>query len=241
MTTPTLSIDTLVLSRGSHRSPDQGVCFMEAYTVVHKRPFSDHDDTVSPVIGSFLRSWNDNLGDDDRQKLKPYILKVVGTNTGASDEERRSWLATDWLARTCAPAWLERAGLSMRAQELRELPEINSTATAHNALATIRAGHAGARAWYANRAAAGDAWTASDAAWAASEAALEAARALGAAALAVNRAAWAARATRDAAWAAWEAAWAIRTAIASSVREMQTSAFDLLDRLIAVGKEENHE
>jgi hypothetical protein len=41
--------------------------------------FSDRPDCVCPVIGSFLRSWNDGVGYADRQRLEPYASRVVGT------------------------------------------------------------------------------------------------------------------------------------------------------------------
>jgi hypothetical protein len=41
--------------------------------------FTDRPDCVCPVIGSFLRSWNDRVGYADRQRLYPYASRVVGT------------------------------------------------------------------------------------------------------------------------------------------------------------------
>lgn len=94
-------LDTLELGIGSHPPPNNGLaaaCVMEAVAYVTGEPWSDHPACVSPVIGQFLRSWNDGLPDSDRQMLKPYIVKVVGTNTGKADDETRAWMLTD-LAR----------------------------------------------------------------------------------------------------------------------------------------------
>lgn len=41
--------------------------------------FTDRPDCVCPVIGSFLRSWNDRAGYADRQRLHQYASRVVGT------------------------------------------------------------------------------------------------------------------------------------------------------------------
>lgn len=41
--------------------------------------FTDRPGCVCPVIGSFLRSWNDGVGYADRQRLEPYASLVVGT------------------------------------------------------------------------------------------------------------------------------------------------------------------
>src|SRR3954462_12317944 len=105
----TINIDVIRLDRGSHESPEDGMCVREAVAYVAREPFSDHPACASVVIGAFLRNWNDNLNDDDRQMLKPYIPQLFGTATGADDEETRAWLATDWLVRECAPAFLRSA------------------------------------------------------------------------------------------------------------------------------------
>jgi hypothetical protein len=227
----------LKLSHGSHEPPNNGLvnaCVMEAVAYVTGEPWSDHPECVSPVIGAFLRSWNDALPDEDRQMLKPYILRVVGTNTGKRDDERRAWLATDWLARECAPAWLRLAGLVEQAEALEGLAPLASAARARKAQPSLAAARAaaGAAAWAAAR----------DAAWAAAGAAARAA---------AWDAAWAAAgaAARDAAWAAtgaatgaaaraaaWAAAWAAAgAALLPTTRGLQQSALLLLDRMIAVG------
>jgi hypothetical protein len=41
--------------------------------------FSDRPGCVCPVLGAFLRSWNDGVGYADRQRLEPYASLVVGT------------------------------------------------------------------------------------------------------------------------------------------------------------------
>jgi hypothetical protein len=67
------------LEPGSHRTPDDGVCIVELASMVGGEPFSDRPDCVDPVIGSFLRAWNDGVGYADRQRLEPYASLVVGT------------------------------------------------------------------------------------------------------------------------------------------------------------------
>jgi hypothetical protein len=180
--------------------------------------FTDHPVCVSPVIGSFLRSWNDSLADEPRQMLKPYAVQVLNTATTKKDEETRAWLATDWLARECAPAFLRCAGLTAQAELLEALAPLTSAESARKAQPTLDKTRKDA---YAARAAARDA--ARDAAW---DAARDAAR----------DAAWdAARAAARA--AAWDAARAAaRAAVEPTVKLLQPSALLLLDRMIAVGK-----
>jgi hypothetical protein len=229
-------LEPLKLGRGSHDPPSNGLvnaCVMEAVAYVAGEPFSDHPECASPVITSFLVYWNDSMNDVDRQMLKPYIVRVVGTRTGKRHEEQRAWMLTDWLARECAPAWLRLAGLAGQAELLESLAPLTSAASASKAQLVLDAARkdsaaaaASARdaAWDAARDAAWDAaWDAAGAAaWAAARAAAwDAARAAAwdAARAAARDAAWDAAwdAARDAAWdAAWDAARAAARAAAGA-------------------------
>jgi hypothetical protein len=205
-----IDVCALPLSAGKHDKPEDGMCVMEMASYLAREPWSDAPACVSPVIAAFCRSWNDALDEETRQRLKPYAFKVVGTNTGADDDETRAWMATDWLCRVQAPAWLRLAKLDDHARALEALARITDAVTAGMAQPTLAAARAAARdaAWAAARAAA---W---DAAWATARAA-----------------AWAtARAAARA--AAWSAAGA---ALLPAAVALQESAFGLLDDLIAVG------
>src|SRR5579859_1885883 len=138
-TKPKIDFEHLFLRKGSHASPANGMCVMEAVAYFRGLPHSDKPPCVSASIGDFLRTWNDALPDDDRQMLKPYVFLVPGTATTPEDEERRVWLATDWLVRVFAPAWLDRAGLGEHANKLRDLPELTTDALATAAQKTISA------------------------------------------------------------------------------------------------------
>ena len=170
-----LDLATFRLASGSHRDLAHGACVMELVSYVAREPWGDHPQCVSPAIGTFLRSWNDTLDDDTRQRLKPYVEKVIGTNTGPADEDARAWLAIDWLVRTFAPAWLDAANLQEHASKLRGLPALTTSELANEASEVIHAAGdaAGDAAWAAARDAAWDAAgdAARDAAWAAARAA----------------------------------------------------------------------
>lgn len=197
-----LDIDALVLDKGAHSSPDAGMCVLEAVAFIAGEPFSDHPQCASPIIGAFLRSWNDSLPDDDRQQLKQYIPRLVGTRSTAEVEDARGWMCLDWLVRTYTPAWLRLAGLTEQADRLVALPEFRAGMDVPAIRPTIDAVRSDAAA---ARDAAGAA--AEDAAWAAAEAAAGAA-------------------ARD---AAWDAAW---DALEPTKRELQAAAHLLVDRLI---------
>ena len=225
------------LKRGGHKGPDAGACVMEAVAYIAGEPWSDHPQCVSHVIGAFLRNWNDNLlNDADRDRLlKPLIPKIINTRADAATEERRSYLALDWMIRTYLPAWLRLAKLNDDADKLAALAPIIDMSTATAAAPVVRASANKAAAardatWAAARDAAGDA--AGDATWAAAgDAAWAAAR----------DAAWAATwaAARDAAWAAtWAAAGdAAGDALKATRDELQLSAVDLVERMAALSGE----
>ena len=122
----------LFLMQGAHNTLEQGACAMELTAWLAGEKHSDQPVCVSPVIGAFVRSWNDSLADEPRQKLLPYVIRVIGTNTGKADDETRAWLATDWLVRVQVPAWMELAGqtrpeLLPHVAKLRALPPLTSS------------------------------------------------------------------------------------------------------------------
>ena len=196
------------LDSGSH-TPDEGaLCAMEAVAFVAGEPWSDHPQCACPVIGAFMRLWNDSLPDDERTALLlPLIPRLVGTRSTPDVESRRSTMAADWLVRVHAPAWLRLAGLTGQANALSSLPEITDFANTPSLRGPLEAARKDA-------AATGDAARA-----AAGAAAWDAARA----------AAWAA--ARD---AAWDAA---RAKLEPTRRDLQQSALTLVERMIALTPE----
>jgi hypothetical protein len=248
-----IEIETLRLRSGGHRSPEDGMCVMEAVAYVAGEPHSDHPECACPIISAFLRRWNDDLDDEGRQKLKPYIRKLVGTRSTKAIEQKRGLLVADWLLRVHTPAWLDLAGLKEQGDKIRALPELGSW----NALGDFRpalaeakgkAAAAGAAAWDAAWAAAGDAAGAAAGAAAGDAAGAAAWDAAGdAAGAAAGAAAWAAAgaaawdAAGAAAWAAaGDAAWGAARGAAKKKLEptkisLQASAFVLLDKLIELG------
>jgi hypothetical protein len=229
--------DQYWLSKGSHPTPDAGRCAMEWVAFLAGEPHTDQPVCVSDVLKRFCIDFNDALDDENRQKLRPYLARTIGT-AGDGQDRRRAFMCLDWIVRTYTPAWLSLAGLDDDARALRQLPEIVDIDAAWHAApftsgARQRAVAAGDAAWDAAgdaaRTAARDA--ARTAAWdAAGDAAWDAAR---------DAARTAARdAARDAAWtAAWaaagDAAWAAADRrLKPTVQQLQASAFDLLDRML---------
>ena len=162
--TKVIDIAKVVLSSGAHDRPNGAfeACVMELSSYLAGEPWSDHPACVSPVLGEFLRSWNDSLDNKTRQKLKPYAARVIGTS-GDGKDDQRAWMAVDWLARIHLPVWLDTAGLSDHAAAVRALIALDGADAAKAAQPTLAAARDAARdaAWAAARDAA------RDAAWAA--------------------------------------------------------------------------
>ncbi len=249
------------LYSGKHE-PDGMMCVMEAVAFVAGEKWSDAPECSCPVIGTFMRAWNDALPNDEERTelLLPLIPRIVGTRGSKKLEKVRALMAADWLVRVHTPAWLRLAGLTAHADELASLPEITSAAQVLSIRPAIEAARRDATAaWDAARAAAGDAawdaaWAAAwdavmagagDAAWdAARDAAWDAARAAAWAgagdAAGAGAAARAAAAAGDAA-GAWDATWAAARAAAwdavmaklnPTKFELQQSAIILINRMI---------
>ncbi len=123
-------LDDLTLLHGSHDPPDKEngppeACFNEAIAWVAGEDWSDAPDCVSPVLRSMGMRLNDRLGDDDRQRLKDFILPCLGTANDGQDEARRL-LCANWAYREALPKWLDAAGETEWAAKLRAVPEFTS-------------------------------------------------------------------------------------------------------------------
>jgi hypothetical protein len=86
---PPDSHQTVRLSSGRHRSASAGVCVMELASMLADERFSDRAATVSPVIGAFLRTYNDGLDDERRQDLYPVAALIVGSAASRAVEAER--------------------------------------------------------------------------------------------------------------------------------------------------------
>jgi hypothetical protein len=88
-----------VLSRGKHRNPRKGACFMELASYLAGERWSDHPKCTHPLLAALAREVNDSVDDVTRRRLAPLIPDVIGLDT---DDPR----ADAWIARTAALAAL---------------------------------------------------------------------------------------------------------------------------------------
>ncbi len=105
-----VSYQTIKLGKGKHSTPEEGACVMELASMLAGEPFTDHPASVCPVIGSFLRSYNDTIDDGRRQTLYEYASRVVGSRGSRRAQQERA----DRLA-----AWADEMQRSRRTWFLR--------------------------------------------------------------------------------------------------------------------------
>src|SRR5690606_18291384 len=67
-----------VLSRGKHRRPRRGACFMELASYVAGEPWSDHPECTHPALAALARDVNDYTSDEHRTLLAPLVPSVIG-------------------------------------------------------------------------------------------------------------------------------------------------------------------
>ena len=121
------SFQTVRLARGSHLTPDEGVCVMELASMIAGEPFTDRPRSVCRVIAALLRSYNDLVRDSRRQDLYRCASDVVGTRDGAGAELARLQHCLDVLdeldeLRSHSLVWRLRSPVPTRLRELIDTP-----------------------------------------------------------------------------------------------------------------------
>jgi hypothetical protein len=67
-----------MLSRGKHRSPRKGACFMEFASLLAGERWSDHPACTHPLLAAVARHVNDYTSDAGRARLVDLIPSVIG-------------------------------------------------------------------------------------------------------------------------------------------------------------------
>jgi hypothetical protein len=67
-----------ILSRGKHRSPRKGACFMELASYLAGERWSDHPACTHPLLAAAARDVNDYTSDGGRARLAGLIPSVIG-------------------------------------------------------------------------------------------------------------------------------------------------------------------
>jgi hypothetical protein len=93
---PPASHQTIRLARGRHGSPADGACVMELASMLAGESFGDHPASVCPVIGSFVRAYNDAIDDERRQDLYRFASAVVGSRASRAVQRARLERLAAW-------------------------------------------------------------------------------------------------------------------------------------------------
>lgn len=115
-----------MLSRGKHRSPRLGACFMELASVLAGERWSDHPRCTHPLLGELARMVNDSTSDAGRSRLAVLIPSVVGLRSDDLRVDAR-------IALRCA-----RVALPVAAAERQNVMAV-SVRTADRVLAVLDA------------------------------------------------------------------------------------------------------
>jgi hypothetical protein len=78
-----------VLSRGKHRTPKSGGCFMEFASYLAGESWSDHPACTHPVLASLARMVNDCTSDPARSRLALLIPSVIGLTSSDHRVDKR--------------------------------------------------------------------------------------------------------------------------------------------------------
>jgi hypothetical protein len=106
---------------------------MELASMLAGEPFSDHPVSVCPVIGSFMRAYNDSVDDERRQDLYAYASEIVGSRANAEVERARIELLTSWSWPVAPRRFARLRGVGRRVFGLRPpgSPEITGARVVH--------------------------------------------------------------------------------------------------------------
>jgi hypothetical protein len=91
-----VDLDSVRLESGSHRSPRDGVCLLELTSILAEEEFSDRPRCACEVIAAFLRAWNDRSSHAERQRLRPYARRLIGSRARRSVTRRRRDICLIW-------------------------------------------------------------------------------------------------------------------------------------------------
>ena len=93
-------------------------------------PFTDHPASVCPVIGSFMRAYNDSVDDRRRQDLYAYASMIVGSRTSADVQRTRAEFLTAWAQQFRRNRWTRHLlPERMRALTRHRNPSLESVGT----------------------------------------------------------------------------------------------------------------
>jgi len=67
------------LGVGAHDANSKRLCALELVSFMERLPHSDHPACTCELLGAYVRQLNDRLDEVGRQRLLPYLPRLVGT------------------------------------------------------------------------------------------------------------------------------------------------------------------
>lgn len=113
-------LDSIDLDLGNHTRFDEGHCAMEVVAWLADQGHTDAPECASPVLTRYTIRLNDRWNHDQRQQLKPYLPRMIGTGGDGKDEFRGQVAARFLVSRLLGP-WLQLAGMTDEADSLQNL------------------------------------------------------------------------------------------------------------------------
>ena len=141
------------LSRGKHRSPRKGACFMELASYLAGERWSDRPSCTHPLLAALARLVNDHTTDAGRGALAPLVPSVIGLTSDDPRVDVRIALRAAITALPVAAAERQRVlAVSILAAEralvdLDGAVDTSTAAAAADALAAVPDATAWARAF----------------------------------------------------------------------------------------------
>jgi hypothetical protein len=108
--TPSTPDSMPVLSRGKHRSPKKGACFMELASFLAGEPWSDHPRCTHSLLAALARDVNDHVDDYARGRLASSIPAVIGLD--GDDPRVDAWIAREAALTALPVVAAERQGVA---------------------------------------------------------------------------------------------------------------------------------
>ena len=119
-----------ILSRGKHRNPRRGACFMELASFLAGERWSDRPACTHPLLASVARHVNDHTSDAGRPRLAPLIPSVIGLRSDDPRVDARIALLCATTALPVVAAERQRVmAISVLAAE-RALADLDGATTA---------------------------------------------------------------------------------------------------------------
>jgi len=111
--------DSIELVTGVGNRGDNELCLMSLVALLAGENHTDRPQAACPIIATFSIKINDGVDCDERQTLKPFAPRIIGTRDGLA--RHRVWLLTNAILGEVLPYRVQGAGHPVPAELLEQL------------------------------------------------------------------------------------------------------------------------